>query len=242
VRARSEARLPAYRQLADALRAQIVSGRLRPGDRLPTEPQLCASSGLSRSTVREALRLLASQHLITTTRGVTGGSFVARPTASALAETLSTGLQMLLSCGPLDGRQVFEVRELIEVPAAGLAAARAVPADVAALRAARFDPDRDGVDAMLAARRRFHTALAAASGNPLIQLIAEPLYAVVGEYALMRAAPGEFWCRVAEEHRAIVEAIASAEPGAARAAAAAHLYHLRTWYTDHAPPAPVPAL
>src|SRR5205814_4948840 len=45
---------PAYQVLADGLRAQITSGKLRPGDRLPTEPQLCAQSGLSRSTVREA--------------------------------------------------------------------------------------------------------------------------------------------------------------------------------------------
>ena len=74
-----DVRAPAYRLLADDLRAQITSGRLVPGDRLPTEPQLCQRSGVSRSTVREALRLLASQHLIVTTRGVSGGSFVAHP-------------------------------------------------------------------------------------------------------------------------------------------------------------------
>src|SRR5438876_352461 len=68
--------ISSYQALADGLRAQITSGKLRPGDRLPTEPQLCAQSGLSRSTVREALRLLTSQNLIVTTRGVTGGSFV----------------------------------------------------------------------------------------------------------------------------------------------------------------------
>ena len=76
-------RVPAYQLLADSLRTQITSGRLRPGERLPTEPQLCVRSGVSRSTVREALRLLTSQHLIVTTRGVTGGSYVARPTRHA---------------------------------------------------------------------------------------------------------------------------------------------------------------
>src|SRR5437660_10526240 len=90
-------RSPAYQQLADELREQITSGRLRPGERLPTEPELCARSGVSRSTVREALRLLTSQHLIVTTRGVTGGSYVARPTPATLADSLSSGVRMLLS-------------------------------------------------------------------------------------------------------------------------------------------------
>src|SRR4051794_41929928 len=77
--------------LADELRADITSGRLQPGERLPPEPELCVRTGVSRSTVREALRLLASQHLIVTTRGVTGGSFVAHPDAEQLSEALSPG-------------------------------------------------------------------------------------------------------------------------------------------------------
>ena len=91
-------RAPAYQTLADDLRAQIVAGRLRPGERLPTEPQLCARFGLSRSTVREALRLLASQHLIVTTRGVTGGSFVAQPSAGAAGRVRSP--PPCRCCGP----------------------------------------------------------------------------------------------------------------------------------------------
>src|SRR5205814_10463032 len=86
--------MPAYQLLADTLRAEITSGRLRPGDRLPAEPQLCERSGVSRSTVREALRLLASQHLIVTTRGVTGGSFVNRPSVADLADTVRNGMRV----------------------------------------------------------------------------------------------------------------------------------------------------
>src|SRR5436190_23187010 len=108
-------RSPAYQQLADELREQITSGRLRPGQRLPTEPELCLRSGVSRSTVREALRLLASQHLIVTTRGVTGGSYVAKPDAATLAASLARGVNLLVTATPVGSDELMEVRDLLEV-------------------------------------------------------------------------------------------------------------------------------
>src|SRR5213083_2811642 len=117
-------RAPAYQLLADDLREQITSGQLRPGERLPTEPELCVRSGVSRSTVREALRLLASQHLIVTTRGVTGGSFVAHPDAAQLSEALSTGLTLLSNSAEVGLADLLELRRALEIPAAGLAAVR----------------------------------------------------------------------------------------------------------------------
>jgi DNA-binding GntR family transcriptional regulator len=172
------------------------------------------NSGLSRSTVREALRLLTSQHLITTTRGVTGGSFVSHPSTAELADT-----------------HLFEVRELIELPAAALAARRAGPEDVRALRAAQLDPAVDDVSAMLATQRAFHHALVAASGNPVLEVIARPLYAVESKHPIGRHTPPDFWTRVDVEHRAITDAIAAGDPAAARRAAADHLHHIRQAHT-----------
>src|SRR5438094_8326155 len=103
-------RSPAYQQLADELREQITSGRLRPGERLPPEPELCVRTGVSRSTVREALRLLASQHLIVTTRGVTGGSFVAHPDAGQLADGLATGISLLTATAGVGLADLLELR------------------------------------------------------------------------------------------------------------------------------------
>ncbi|HEY3480196.1 MAG TPA: GntR family transcriptional regulator, partial [Streptomyces sp.] len=77
--------MPAYQLLSDALRARIITGELKPGEKLPVEPDLSTQYGVSRSTVREALRLLASQNLIITTRGVAGGSFVAYPKPQQVA-------------------------------------------------------------------------------------------------------------------------------------------------------------
>jgi len=159
-------RLPTYQLLADQLRAQITSGALRPGDRLPTEPELCARSGVSRSTVREALRLLASQHLIVTTRGMAGGSFVAEPSPARLGDLLSTGLNLLMAAGTVTAEQWFEVRETFEVPAAGLAARRRTDAHLAELDETLFDPDSAGLDVIMPAHRRFHRRLAEATGNP----------------------------------------------------------------------------
>ena len=70
---------PAYQQVADQLRDRILDGSVAAGDRLPTEVELSEIFGVSRSTVREALRVLASRGLIRTTRGTTGGTFFGLP-------------------------------------------------------------------------------------------------------------------------------------------------------------------
>ena len=223
------ARPPAYQILADDLRAQITSGQLRPGDRLPTEPELCQRSGVSRSTVREALRLLASQHLIVTTRGVTGGSFVARPSPDQLSDTLLTAMRMLDQDSALVGAaELLEVREMLEVPAAGLAAQRRTEADLAALRAALFDPATDDLDTMLAAHRAFHAALAAAVCNPLYELLTRPLHQLSNERELSAAAPPELWERLAAANREIVRCIAARDAAGAAAATRAHFRYIRS--------------
>jgi GntR family transcriptional repressor for pyruvate dehydrogenase complex len=225
-------RVPTYQLLADRLRDQITSGVLRPGDRLPTEPQLCARSGVSRSTVREALRLLASQHLIVTTRGVTGGSYVAEPSPTRLGDMLSTGLNMLMSAGTVNTAQWFEVRETVEVPAAGLAARRRTDADLAALAETLFDPDATPVDVIVGAHLRFHIRLAEATGNPLYEMITRPLYSVANERTVGDRAPAGFWRRVDTEHRAILRAVTAGDAPAARGAARTHLEHVRGRYAD----------
>jgi DNA-binding FadR family transcriptional regulator len=224
-------RQPAYQALADDLRKQITSGRLRPGDRLPTEPQLCASSGVSRSTVREALRLLASQNLIVTTRGTTGGSFVAHPSPDQVSRTLATGVGMLLLSAEVTVPELLEVRALLEVPGARMAARRRTEADLAAMEATLVDPDQP-IEALLAAHNAFHRAVADAAGNPLFQVVSGPLYRLSNEVELAARAHPRTWVRVDAEHRAILAGIAVADPDAAEAAAAAHIVHLQEAFAE----------
>jgi len=219
----STVRPPAYQQLADELRAEITSGRLQPGERLPPEPELCVKIGVSRSTVREALRLLASQHLIVTTRGVTGGSFVAHPDASQLGDGLSTGFALLTHSAAVGFADLLELRRALEVPAAGLAAMRRDEAHLTELRGALFDPAIDDLDTMMAARAAFHRVIAKATGNPLFELVGRPLYQASYGEEVISDLPEGYWARIDADHRALLNFLAVRDGEGARQCATAHL-------------------
>jgi DNA-binding FadR family transcriptional regulator len=222
----STVRPPAYQLLADELREEITSGRLQPGERLPPEPELCVRSGVSRSTVREALRLLASQHLIVTTRGVTGGSFVAHPDAQQLSEALSTGLTLLSNSAEVGMADLLELRRALEVPAAGLAAQRRTDANLIELRGAMFDPDLDELGTMLAAHAAFHAAIASATGNPLFELVTRPLYHVTYGEEIVENLPGDYWARIDADHRELLMCVKSGDAGAAMEVGRRHLDYI----------------
>ena len=219
-------RPPAYQLLADELRADITSGRLQPGERLPPEPELCVKTGVSRSTVREALRLLASQHLIVTTRGVTGGSFVAHPDAEQLADALTTGFTLLSNSAGVGLTDLVELRRALEVPAAGLAAVRRNDEHLAEVRGAFFDPAVDDLETMLAAHAAFHTAVAKATMNPLFELVVRPLYhASFGEDIIENLPPG-YWRQIDADHRLILDCLIMRDAESATRAAAQHLDYI----------------
>jgi GntR family transcriptional regulator, transcriptional repressor for pyruvate dehydrogenase complex len=219
-------RPPAYQLLADELRADITSGRLQPGERLPPEPELCVRTGVSRSTVREALRLLASQHLIVTTRGVTGGSFVAHPDAEQLADALTTGFTLLSNSAGVGLTDMVELRRALEVPASGLAAVRRDDEHLAEIRGAFFDPAVDDLETMLAAHAAFHTAVAKATMNPLFELVARPIYhASFGEDVTENLPPG-YWRQIDADHRLILDCLLMRDAESATRAAAQHLDYI----------------
>lgn len=209
--------------LADELRAEITSGRLQPGERLPPEPELCVKTGVSRSTVREALRLLASQHLIVTTRGVTGGSFVAHPDAQQLGDGLATGFTLLANSPAVGLADLLELRRALEVPAAGLAAARRTEENLKEIRGALFDPLRDDLETIMLAHAAFHLAVAKASGNPLFELVVRPLYQAKYGEAVTESLPDGYWVRIDEDHRRLIDHICAGDSDAATLEAARHL-------------------
>ena len=219
-------RPPAYQLLADELRAEITSGRLQRGERLPPEPELCVRTGVSRSTVREALRLLASQHLIVTTRGVTGGSFVAHPDAAQLSEALSTGLTLLANSAGVGMADLLELRRALEVPAAGLAATRRTDAHLAEVAAALFDPDLDDFHVMLTAHSLYHAAVARATGNPLFELVTKPLYDITCGEEIVDNLPPDYWVRIDTDHRELLDCLRRGDPDAATTVARRHLDYI----------------
>ena len=224
----STVRPPAYQLLADELRADITSGRLQPGERLPPEPELCVKTGVSRSTVREALRLLASQHLIVTTRGVTGGSFVAHPDAEQLADGLATGFTLLTNSADVGLADLLELRRALEVPAAGLAAVRREDEHLIEIRGALFDPVVDDLDTMLAAHTAFHMAVAKASGNPLFELVARPLYHASFGEDVTGNLPTGYWQQIDADHRMLIDCMTVHDAESATRVAARHLDYIAT--------------
>jgi len=209
-------------RLAAWLAQQVQTGALQPGDRLPTERQIGLAHGVSRTVVREAVHQLKSRGLLRSRQG--SGVFVA---AAPLAHALSFDASVPGSIEAIV--QVREVRRALEGETAALAAARASPAQVVALRRALRAIDRstarggDGVEEDLA----FHRALTDAAGNPHFGRLLEFLEQYLTE--AMRVTRGnearrlDFMEQVRAEHRAIVEAIAARQPSLARRRAVLHM-------------------
>jgi DNA-binding FadR family transcriptional regulator len=153
--------------LADRLRESILDGALEEGSPLPTERELGLKSGLSRASVREALRILESEGLIQTRPGRGGGTSVRRPTADAIAR--SVGLYVRGHKVRLEA--LIETREAIEPAIARLAAQNRMEEDLARLTEAQERLKANTADrrAYLKANIDWHMAVALASRNePLI--------------------------------------------------------------------------
>jgi GntR family transcriptional repressor for pyruvate dehydrogenase complex len=209
-------------RLASRLNEQIDLGALKPGDRLPTEAQLSAVHGVSRSVVREAVHQLKSRGLLRSRQG--SGVFVVVPSRHqplAFDPTVLTSMDAVL--------QVIELRRVLEGEIAALAAERITRSQVAGLRRAMLAIEAaqaagdDGVDEDLA----FHRAIGQATGNPqftrLLSFLEQYLREAVRFIKAYEAQRADFMAQVHAEHHAIVAAIASRDAGAARAAALDHL-------------------
>ena len=157
-------------QIADAIRALILEGKLTVDQRLPGEQDLAARFNVSRPTVREALKRLAAQNLIRTRRGATGGNFVNRPSWSDAHEQLVGTATLMLTLTPMPAEVVAEARLALLGACVPLAAERRAPAHLAAMRA-EIAVQRDPTitdEEFCASDVRFHRVLAEAASNPLI--------------------------------------------------------------------------
>lgn len=217
-------------RLAAKIQDQIISGELRPGDRLPTERELTAHYKTSRNSAREALRALASQGLLTIKRGVSGGTFVAHPSAEHISSALKTNLALLTDDARIPVSALLEVREMLEVPAAERAALRRTDEELAAIRDTLFDPRTVDPIEVFTSNREFHFRVLKAAHNPLLEVVAEPVFRVVKERFVREQAPSDFWYRVDHDHREILGYMEDRDQAGTREATQAHLRHLRATY------------
>lgn len=212
------------------LRRLIESGQVRPGDRLPPEPELLERFGVSRNTLREAIRALAGQGLLVLKRGVQGGTFVAAPTPDKISDSLRTALSLMTDTDHVSVAELVQVREMLEIPAAELAALNRTDAELEALRATLFDPYRVDPARVFGCTGGFHLGVLRATRNQLLPIVAEPVFRVLDERFLRARAKERVWLEVDRDHREILGFLERGDQAGAREATRAHLRAARSYY------------
>jgi DNA-binding FadR family transcriptional regulator len=221
----------AYEQVADQLRELIVSGQLARGERLPNETVLAREFGVSRATVREALRLLTAQSLVRTAKGAGGGTYVTMPSVDHVSEFLNSALNLLAAAEHVTLDELLEAREALEVPAAHMAALRRSDEALEQLHAAIPAETGDlGPTEQFVYNADFHTSVIAASGNGFLMMAAQPLFTIL-QNQLSRSSLGVKFHRVInEQHQAIAAAIGARDAKRAEREMRSHLEYLRPHY------------
>ncbi len=203
----------------------LSEGRLKAGDKIPTERDLAKQLNVGRTTLREALKLLTLSGLLEARRG--DGTYVRTEFKSLLSQELSWPL--LLNTSDLD--MISDVRLPLEVQAARLAAERATDEDVQKLAVFRQLLTIHGRDyeKETALDLEFHDAIAEASHNVLLCHLMRSLHSILRQYILLSNEMTESLDAIVADHQPIYDAIVSRNPEAAESAVKRHLASSRKW-------------
>jgi DNA-binding FadR family transcriptional regulator len=219
----------------EQIRTLISSGEWGPGTRLPREADLAAQLGLSRNSLREAVRALSLARVLEVRQG--DGTYVSSLEPGELLEPTRLAVHLLRGSTVLE---LFEVRRMLEPEAAAIAASRADDELTAALRGEldRMFDAGDRVEDLVEADTAFHDVIAQAPGNAVLRSLLQSL-----STSTMRA---RLWHGIADraaldlaraEHTRIYEAIVARDPDLARAATTMHIASNETWLREHLGPA-----
>jgi GntR family transcriptional regulator, transcriptional repressor for pyruvate dehydrogenase complex len=208
--------------IVDQVRLLLRQGRLKPGDRLPSERELCERFGVSRVTVREALRVLEAGGLVEIRVGARGGAFITSPSKARVGE----GLADLLQLSSLTAAQVTEARMVFELGIVPLVVARATAEDIAELRALCRSQaealERDAYTMEMSAE--FHVRVAACTHNAAIEMLVQsfhgPLLMSLQEAHVVAPLMGR---RGSREHLDFVRAVERGDADAAHEIMRKHL-------------------
>lgn len=221
--------------LANRLREQILEGTLAEGSALPVERELAASVGLSRGVVRDALRVLEIEGLITTRPGRAGGSFVRRPDSTTLQRSLSA----LVSGRGVDFQSLLETRDALEPAAAELAALNRTDDDLERLDEASLllRDAMDDIPTFLQRNAEWHMAVVAASQNEIMQIILDSLSRAIVEATDIADFNNErTMAETVAAHDRILAAIRKRDAEKARTAMSKHVHGYRVLIEAYAHP------
>jgi len=211
----------------------LLSGELRPGERLPPEKELSEKLGLSRSSLREAVKALELIRVLDVRRG--DGTFVTSLEPGLLLEAMSFVVALHEDTSILE---LFEVRRILEPGAAALAARRCQPADIDRLLAMLDEVDiGTSVEDLVAHDLKFHGYLSELSGNSYLSSLLESLSSHTLRARIWRGLTEEgSVARTLAEHRAIVEAMASSDHELVRSCVSVHISGVERWLAQAAGP------
>ncbi len=208
--------------IVEQIRLLIQQGQLRPGDRLPPERDLCERFGVSRVTVREALRMLESSGLVEIRVGARGGAFVTVPTSDRVGE----GLAQLLSMSVISAADVTEVRMVLEVGIVPLVCERATEEDLADLEkiCERSENALRSNDYSMAMSLEFHTRVGQATHNPAAVMLIESFRGpILMSLQQAKDAAPEMGEVGTEEHERFIDAVRARDVDAATRIMREHL-------------------
>ena len=210
----------------DKIQELIISRSWGPGDRLPKESELAAQLGLSRNSLREAVRALSQLRVLEVRQG--DGTYVTSLEPELLLESTSFVSHLLVGESALE---LFEVRRLLEGAAAALAAARIDPAGKKELgEKLQKMMESKTVEELVEADVAFHAVIARATGNTFLTSLLASLSSRTLRARMWRAREVDNALDVTrDEHRRIVEAVVNGDPELARAAAMAHIASGERW-------------
>lgn len=215
----------------------IADSRFPPGSTLPREQDLASWLEVSRPTMREAVRTLAERGVLKVVHG--RGTFVVDPARWHDLPSMIWWFSRKSSAREL-GMYLVELRRMLEVGACGLAAQRRTPADLQRMRESLVEFDecaaRDDMEGVAQADLGFHQALLAASGNPFLSAIMQPLSQALQDSRRDTTAVAEVRDRAREHHRHILACIEDGDATRAKEAMRDHMTQTRrdieTFVTD----------
>jgi len=217
----------ASHDIVHQIKDQIFSGRIPAGNRLPSENELCEQFGVSRTTVRDALRVLESQGFVEIKVGAGGGAFVSEPRHETVSESLSNMLKM----NSMTIEELAEARMVIETSIAALAAKRATAKDIAAIEEAIAEAragKRSGDPHFTPHSVSFHVALAQAAKNQVLLFTVNSFRSLFYETIEKLIPDPDMQDRAIDDHQKILDAIKARDADKAERIMRAHLGYFKT--------------
>lgn len=217
-------------RVVNEIQRVIMSDQLEPGMKLLPERELADELGVSRTVVREAVRILVAKGLLETKPGV--GTLVRQVTSDQIVEPLSLLLQS--QKGGISIEHLHQVRHMLEIEIVGLAAQQATEEDIADLEEllAEMESVTDIPEAFVTRDADFHRGLATTTHNPLLVILLDSIRDLMQEVRLLVTRHPGLRRKVMPDHHKILDRVTAKDPEGARQAMEEHLEHARSFQEE----------